>query len=56
MRCGDAKIGKLVTKRLNPFVPRFELFLLGDGEKKCTEAADTRTFHFNIPCQPFDPP
>jgi hypothetical protein len=21
---------------------RFELFLLGDGEKKCTEAADTR--------------
>lgn len=22
---------------------RFELFLLGDGEKKCTEAADTRT-------------
>ncbi|KAI0997487.1 hypothetical protein K3495_g10699 [Podosphaera aphanis] len=22
---------------------RFELFLLGEGEKKCTEAADTRT-------------
>ena len=23
--------------------PRFELFLLGDGEKKVTEEADTRT-------------
>lgn len=24
--------------------PRFELFLLGDGEKKVTEEADTREF------------
>ena len=24
--------------------PRFELFLLGDGEKKVTEEVDTRTF------------
>ena len=26
--------------------PRFELFLLGDGEKKVTEDADTRKFSF----------
>ena len=26
--------------------PRFELFLLGDGEKKVTEEADTREFDF----------
>lgn len=55
MRCGDAQIGRLVGKGLNSFC-RFELFLLGDGEKKCTEAPDTRTLSFNIPCQPFDPP
>ena len=26
--------------------PRFELFLLGEGEKKVTEEADTRKFSF----------
>lgn len=26
--------------------PRFELFLLGDGEKKVTEEADTRKFSY----------
>ena len=26
--------------------PRFELFLLGDGEKKVTEEADTREFSY----------
>lgn len=28
-------------------VPRFELFLLGEGEKKVTEEADTREFSFS---------
>lgn len=27
---------------------RFELFLLGDGEKKCTEASDTRKLLPNL--------
>jgi hypothetical protein len=34
------------VNRVDPGVnkpPRFELFLLGDGEKKITEAPDTRT-------------
>ena len=28
--------------------PRFELFLLGEGEKKVTEEADTRKFGFSV--------
>ena len=29
--------------------PRFELFLLGDDEKKVTEAADTRKYSVRLP-------
>lgn len=28
--------------------PRFELFLLGEGEKKVTEEADTRKFSYSF--------
>ena len=28
--------------------PRFELFLLGEGEKKVTEEADTRKFSYSL--------
>ena len=31
--------------------PRFELFLLGDGEKKVTEEADTRKLNFLASCK-----
>ena len=31
--------------------PRFELFLLGEGEKKVTEEADTRESSFSSPSE-----
>ena len=39
---GDYERGTRTTAEDNT-QPRFELFLLGDGEKKVTEEADTRT-------------